>query len=152
MRMFRRDDAPDLGGGEYSCQSDGMVGLGCGARSYTQRLHYSFDYAVSPRAVRRIIDSFVTTTDFSRAEVGIPLSADESRRRYLIQSLLHASGLDKSACDDLTELAPFLDRGWVTDTGSHLRLTSEGLAHSDAIGPALFSPAVRAAMAAYDQK
>ncbi|MFD8345555.1 coproporphyrinogen III oxidase family protein, partial [[Kitasatospora] papulosa] len=33
-----------------------------------------------------------------------------------------------------------------------LRLSPEGLAHSDALGPELFSPAVRAAMAAYEAK
>ena len=33
-----------------------------------------------------------------------------------------------------------------------LRLSPEGLAHSDALGPALFSPAVRAAMASYELK
>ncbi|TCO53716.1 STM4012 family radical SAM protein [Actinocrispum wychmicini] len=156
MRMFRRQDAPTLGGDEYSCQSDGMVGLGCGARSYTRRLHYSFDYAVAPTAVRGIIDDYVTRTDFTRAEVGVTMTDDELRRRHVIQSLLQADGLEKSLYrknfggePSLPELA---DRGWLVDTGDRLVLTAEGLAWSDAIGPALFSPAVRAAMAAYDQK
>jgi oxygen-independent coproporphyrinogen-3 oxidase len=159
MRMFRRADAPALGGDDYTCQSDGMVGLGCGARSYTSRLHYSFDYAVAPSAVRGIIDDYVNHTDFTFADVGTYLSDDERRRRHLIQSLLQADGLDKTgyrkrfAADPaFPELAAFADRGWLTETPDRLRLTEEGLAWSDAIGPALFSPEVRALMTAYTQK
>jgi oxygen-independent coproporphyrinogen III oxidase len=36
MRMFRAAHCPDEGGPVYCCQEDGMVGLGCGARSYTR--------------------------------------------------------------------------------------------------------------------
>jgi oxygen-independent coproporphyrinogen-3 oxidase len=52
------------------------------------------------------------------------------------------------------ELARFAGRGWLDDSapGELLRLSEEGLAHSDALGPELFSPAVAAAMAAYDLK
>ncbi|GAA3133083.1 hypothetical protein GCM10020001_064410 [Nonomuraea salmonea] len=39
---------------------------------------------------------------------------------------------------------------WLTITGETITLTPEGLAHSDAIGPALFSPRVRALMEAYE--
>jgi oxygen-independent coproporphyrinogen-3 oxidase len=163
MRMFRRTDAPEIHGEDYSCQSDGMVGLGCGARSYTSRLHYSFDYAVGTAAVRGIIDDFVTrpAADFAHAEVGTTLDAEEQRRRHLIQSLLQASGMEKSlyrkrfgadVADDFAELAALADRGWLIDTGDWLQLTPDGLAWSDAIGPALFSPSVRASMAAYDRR
>ena len=36
-----------------------MIGLGCGARSYTSGLHYSFDYAVDMHQIRGIIDDYV---------------------------------------------------------------------------------------------
>lgn len=161
MRMFRRADAPAIDGGDYSCQQDGMVGLGCGARSYTEALHYSFDYAVKPSQVRGIIDDFVANPDFSRAEVGAWLTGDERRRRHLIQSLLQAEGLHKALYrkrfgnevgEDFEELTQLADRGWLIETDDRLRLTVEGLAWSDAIGPALFSPAVRNAMAAYHRR
>jgi oxygen-independent coproporphyrinogen-3 oxidase len=72
MRMFRRPgDA--AGGTEYCCQTDGMVGLGCGARSYTSRLHYSFEYAVGAGQVRSIIDTYVSETEFAAARVGFTL-------------------------------------------------------------------------------
>ncbi|MFD6313947.1 STM4012 family radical SAM protein [Streptomyces nigra] len=163
MRMFRRADAPPQGADDYACQTDGMIGLGCGARSYTSALHYSFDYAVGMHEIRGIIDDYVATTDFSRAAVGYRIDPREARRRHLLQSLLQAEGLDTAdyrarfgslpAGDFGAELDALAHQGWLADpTGARLRLTPEGLAHSDAIGPRLFSPAVRAAMAAYERK
>jgi coproporphyrinogen III oxidase-like Fe-S oxidoreductase len=160
MRMFRRPAAGDAGTA-YCCQSDGMVGLGCGARSYTAGLHYSFEYAVGARATRGIIDEYVRTADFGTARVGFALDDDERRRRHLVQSLLQASGLRRAdyrerfgtdpAADFATELAGPADRGWL-ETGEVIRLTPEGLAHSDAIGPALFSPRVRTLMDGYEAR
>ncbi|MER5864127.1 STM4012 family radical SAM protein [Kitasatospora sp. NPDC002040] len=156
MRMFRRAGAAAEVDGEYSCQTDGMVGLGCGARSYTAGLHYSFDYAVNATEVRSIIDGYVATTDFGRAEHGWPMGPDEARRRHLLQSLLQADGLELAdylgrfgsapAEDFPAELAAFAGRGWLADSPGRLALSAEGLAYSDAVGPALFSPAVRARM------
>ncbi|MFF3736965.1 STM4012 family radical SAM protein [Streptomyces sp. NPDC002566] len=165
MRMFRRADAPHQGADDYACQTDGMIGLGCGARSYTAGLHYSFDYAVGMHEIRAIVDDYVArpAADFARAEYGRRMDGDESRRRHLLQSLLQADGLpledyrarfgSDPAGDFGPELARLGDRGWLADDAPDaLRLTPEGLAHSDAVGPALFSQAVRAAMTAYDRK
>ncbi|MGW3180026.1 STM4012 family radical SAM protein [Kitasatospora sp. NPDC001119] len=163
MRMFRRAASPQAGAGEYACQTDGMVGLGCGARSYTSQLHYSFDYAVNATEVRGIIDDYVATEDFHRAEVGHRMGGAEPRRRHLVQSLLQAEGLPLAdyrarfggspAEDFPAELAEFAERGWLDDGDAEfLRLSPEGLAHSDAAGPMLFSPEVRALMAAYEAK
>ncbi|ADI05693.1 coproporphyrinogen III oxidase [Streptomyces bingchenggensis BCW-1] len=165
MRMFRRRDTPGTGGEDYACQTDGMVGLGCGARSYTSALHYSFDYAVDMREIRGIIDDYTArpAADFARAEVGRAMTADEARRRHLLQSVLQAEGMPLAgyrarfgtdpAEDFPAELARFAERGWLDpDAAGLLRLSPEGLAHSDALGPELFSPAVRAAMAEYDLK
>ncbi|MFI1166878.1 STM4012 family radical SAM protein [Streptomyces sp. NPDC020801] len=168
MRMFRRTDAPPQTADDYACQTDGMIGLGCGARSYTAGLHYSFDYAVGMHEIRAIIDDYVSrpARDFAHAEYGRRIDTDEARRRHLLQSLLQSDGLDVSGyrarfggrtpADDFGhELTRFAHRGWLEGGDPRapaLRLTPEGLAHSDAIGPELFSPAVRAAMAAYDRK
>ncbi|WP_083999295.1 STM4012 family radical SAM protein [Actinomadura kijaniata] len=160
MRMFRLPGSES--GTEYCCQTDGMVGLGCGARSYTSDLHYSFEYAVGAGQVRAIIDDYVRAEDFTTARVGFRLDAAERRRRHLLQSLLQADGLDRGLyrarfgtdpLDDFPEdLKPFADRGWLAETPDLLRLTPEGLAHSDAIGPALFSAEVRALMDAYEAR
>ncbi|MEV6177276.1 STM4012 family radical SAM protein [Streptomyces sp. NPDC052015] len=165
MRMFRRADAPPQGADDHACQTDGMIGLGCGARSYTAGLHYSFDYAVDMHEIRAIVDDYVSrpSADFARAEYGRRMDGDEARRRHLLQSLLQAEGLrvddyrarfGGTPADDFgPALEGLADRGWLTDTDpATLMLTDEGLAHSDAVGPELFSPAVRAAMAAYERK
>ena len=82
----------------------------------------------------------------------------------LLQSLLQAEGMPladyrarfgTSPADDFpAELERFGERGWLDDSAGPevLRLTPEGLAHSDALGPELFSTAVRQRMAAYAPK
>ncbi|WP_432062228.1 STM4012 family radical SAM protein [Streptomyces sp. S1] len=164
MRMFRRRDAAPLGPDDHACQTDGMIGLGCGARSYTSALHYSFDYAVDMREIRSIIDAYTETRDFSRARVGRWVDAGEARRRHLLQSLLQAEGMPVAGYEERFGTSPFADfpgelglfeaLGWLDGEAPEglLRLSPEGLAHSDGLGPELFSPGVRAAMAAYEPK
>ncbi|WP_309237103.1 STM4012 family radical SAM protein [Actinomadura sp. BRA 177] len=161
MRMFRLP-GDTANGTEYCCQTDGMVGLGCGARSYTSRLHYSFEYAVGASQVRSIIDSYVNETDLTTARVGFALEEDEQRRRHLLQSLLQTTGLDRNTysarfgtdpLDDFTTaLAPFEARDWLEASDTILRLTPEGLAYSDAIGPALFSSRAQSLMDSYEAR
>ncbi|BFO17783.1 hypothetical protein SHKM778_41710 [Streptomyces sp. KM77-8] len=137
--MFRRADAPPQGADDYACQTDGMIGLGCGARSYTAGLHYSFDYAVGMHEIRGIIDDYVSrpAADFAHAEYGRRVDAGEARRRHLLQSLLQADGLDvadyrarfdgRAPADDFpAELTRFADRGWLTGDAGLLRLTPRG--------------------------
>ncbi|WP_033208615.1 STM4012 family radical SAM protein [Streptomyces bikiniensis] len=164
MRMFRRRDAAPSGPDDHACQTDGMIGLGCGARSYTSALHYSFDYAVDMREIRSIIDAYTETGDFSRARVGRWVDAGEARRRHLLQSLLQAEGMPVAGYEERFGSSPFADfpgelarfeaLGWLDGEAPAglLRLSPEGLAHSDGLGPELFSPGVRAAMAAYEPK
>ncbi|HEY0251218.1 MAG TPA: STM4012 family radical SAM protein [Kofleriaceae bacterium] len=159
LRMFRKGTGTT--GPVYCCQDDGMVGLGCGARSYTRGLHYSTEWAVGARGVRDIIDRWVQReeADFAAADYGFVLDADEQRRRWLILSLLSDEGLDVSAYQqkfaapidahfpELSELAP---RGLAEHRGNVLALTHAGLARADAIGPWLYSSDVRTRMAEYD--
>ncbi|MET7747539.1 STM4012 family radical SAM protein [Micromonospora sp. NPDC005367] len=158
MRQFRRADAPVPDGPDYCCQDDGMVGLGCGARSYTTTLHYSFDYAVSVSQVRAVLDDYLArpADDFGYAEFGFHLDGAEQRRRWLLKSLLRAEGVDAAAyqarfsrppADDFPQLARLVERGWATEDGP--RLTPAGLARSDAIGPWLTSAEVHHAMTGY---
>lgn len=152
MRCFRSPSARDENELAYCCQRDGMVGLGCGARSYTAGLHYSSRFAVNQVGVREILADWVAKTeaDFATAQHGVRLSPDEQRRRYLILSLLPASGLDRNdyavrfggdACEHFPLLGELAACGLLKATPDRLMLTSEGLARSDAIGPALYSPA-----------
>jgi oxygen-independent coproporphyrinogen-3 oxidase len=161
MRMFQAAQAPVTKGPAYCCQNDGMVGLGCGARSYTRALHYSGEYAVGATGVREILAAYIAKPDeaFDFADYGFALDGAEQRRRFVIQSLLQVEGLDfaayrsrfgSEAMDDLTDLARLEDRGLAMREGDRLRLTEEGLEMSDVIGPALYSPRVRNLMESYE--
>ncbi len=145
---------------EYACQLDGMLGLGCGARSYTRHTHYSSEYAVGAVGVRDIISDFVARPDedFSFVSHGIKLSSDERKRRFLLQSLLHFSGLEfalyaqefgTNALNDFPQLAELVEGEYAAQTAQKLVLTPLGMAFSDAIGPWLYSDAVNALSADY---
>jgi oxygen-independent coproporphyrinogen III oxidase len=159
MRMFQAGGATAEGGPAYCCQTDGMVGLGCGARSYTQALHYSGEYAVGAKSVREILNDYVSKPDaaFDFADYGYGLDAADQRRRFVIQSLLQAEGLSLAAyrqrfgteaADDLPELEELPSHGLAIREGDSLRLTGEGVEKSDVIGPWLYSAKARGLMEA----
>lgn len=143
MRLFR---LPEVSGDtDYCCQRDGMVGLGPGARSYTQALHYSSEYAVGQPGVRAIIENFCSRVDFTEADYGFALNAQEQKLRRLLKTLLR--GLPLEVDEQLPQLGQLVELGLAE--GSPLRLTAEGLAWSDTIGPWLYSESVQAAMQEY---
>ncbi|MFS0722553.1 STM4012 family radical SAM protein [Paenibacillus sp. 1P07SE] len=160
MRRFAR---PDAGGGKvllpYGCQEEGMVGLGCGARSYTREVHYASPYGVSRRATASIIADYVHAEDHRFAEYGIVLTPAEQRRRYILKAILHAEGLElagyherfgSEALQTHAELEMLLHTGLARVEGGVYRLTEEGMAYSDAIGDWLISSDVRERMEAYE--
>lgn len=160
MRLFRKATVSLPGSTEYTCQEDGMIGLGTNARSYTRDLHYSTEYAVAKPNIAAIINDYVaqSRSDFARASYGIRLDQDERKRRYLIKSLLKAQGIDRAHFQELfgsalyadfPELPELIDMGLATETGNWLRLNGEGLAYSDLIGHWLISPTMRQRMQEY---
>jgi oxygen-independent coproporphyrinogen-3 oxidase len=55
-----------------------------------------------------------------------------------------------AAAADVPELAGLVAAGFLEETGEVLRPTQRGLDYSDAMGPALFSEAVRQTMEAFE--
>ncbi len=161
MRMFRSPDAPTIDGPVYCCQTDGMVGLGCGARSYTQDVHYSGEYAVDVRGVKEILASYLAREErsFHHANYGFLLSLEESQRRFVIQSVLQKDGLSfeeyqtrfgTDALSDIPELRELTDFDFATLDAHQLRLTDAGMERSDTIGPRLYSASVQRLMQEYE--
>jgi len=159
LRMFCRDGDKQAEP-VYCCQDDGMIGLGCGARSYTRSLHYSREYAVKSSAVAGILADYVrrSENDFAQVEYGFCLDRDEQRRRMLILSILQASGLDRrhyirrfenDVLDDFPQLLGLVARDLATLDDQRLQLTPQGLEWSDALGPWLYSAAVARRMEEY---
>ncbi len=159
MRMFRAPWAPEERT-DYRCQADGMVGLGPGARSYTRDVHYSTRFAVGPSAVLDELDSWLAKSDDQHGEVhwGTRVDADEKRRRHVLQGLLQTEGLDRAwyrerfGADVLEHLPQLAELPELEQREDRLVLTDEGLAWSDAIAPWLYSDAVTARMAAWEQR
>jgi len=160
MRNFKIRSAPKTDGPPYRCQEDGMIGLGCGARSYTRSLHYAERFAVKQAAVRSIIQGFIDLDDavMAVARHGIELDADERRRRFFIVSLLLASGVDRAqyaACfgsdvvQDFAEVGELEEQRLVHVDETRVQLTPKGLENADAIGPWLYSKNVRRRMEAF---
>jgi oxygen-independent coproporphyrinogen III oxidase len=153
LRCFRR--VRSVGPSTHACQRDGMIGLGCGARSYTRELHYATRYAVTQAAVRAILGNWIAQSDldFAFATHGVWLTPEEQRRRYVILSLLQSHGMSRAefaeqfpeAClDELSGIAELRELGWLIQTEESEKLTPAGLEHSDEVGPLLYSDAVRA--------
>ncbi len=150
MRMFRAAHAPSDDGPVYFCQEDGMIGLGCGPRSYTCALHYSTEYAITTKATRNILQEYISRTNgqFQVANYGFRLNAEEQKRRYVIKSLLRLEGLSTKSYTaffgsdvfaDLPMLPDLEKKGLACHENGVFRLTSSGLERSDVIGPWLYS-------------
>lgn len=161
MRLFRSPKHPGACDVHYCCQEDGMVGLGAGARSYTQRLHYSTEWAVGRNSVQEILDHFIhlPASAHAQASHGAWLDEEEQRRRYVIKSLLRADGLELAAYQarfgsdagtDFLELEELRECAAIEPTATHLKPTLLGLEWSDVIGPWLYSPRIKAAMEAFE--
>ena len=160
MRLFRKPLAGLRESSEYSCQEDGMIGLGTNARSYTTDVHYSTEYAVSKPDVAEIISKYVAKerTDFMTTSYGIRLSEDDKRRRYLIKSLLKAQGLERAhyralygtdVYSDYPELSILTEMALMSEDVDRLRLQGDGFAYSDLIGHWFISPTVKQKMQEY---
>lgn len=161
LRMFRAPHAPEQNGPVWCCQSDGMVGLGCGARSYTAGLHYSSEFAVGRAGVQAILAAYLARDAawFDAAHYGIALDEDEQRRRFVILSLLPCDGLSRADYarrfgEDILAHFPALRELESADLADidpeRIRLTAAGVEYSDAIGPWLGSGAVRRRMEEFE--
>ena len=156
MRRFVKQDTPAA---EFSCGDEVMISCGCGGRSYIGDLHYSGPYAVRPKRIAQIIDDYIQTTDFTSAENGYILDADEKKRRFIIKNLMYHRGIDKGEYlrrfDEniiLQDFDQLVRDGYVRNEGDRLILSESGLACSDYIGQLFISPTVRKRMTSYEEQ
>lgn len=163
MRLFRHQSVIQKRNSDYSCQEDGMIGLGTNARSYTRNLHYSTEYAVSRQNVNAIVQDYLKKPeqDFYQATYGIALTDDDRKRRYLIKSLLKSEGINakdygstfnSNLWEDFPELNQLMDMQLATHADQQLQLTSDGLAYSDLLGHWFIADAVKTKMQDYIHK
>jgi len=142
-----------------------MVGLGCGARSYTKSLHYSSDYAVGASGVREILHDYIARPDesFDVASHGFKLNLEEQKRRFVVKSLLQIEGLsqgldtnlykryfDSDVFVDYPMLHQLEEQELAIKTDHLYKLSDVGLERSDAIGPLFYSKHVQMLTEAYE--
>jgi len=116
---------------------------------------------VGRQGVAAILGEYLqqTPAELAVARHGFWLTREEQQRRFVILSLLQATGLSRSdyrqrfasdPLDDLPELQTLPARGWATIDNAQVTLTPLGLAWSDAIGPWFYSPAVQQLTGEYE--
>lgn len=153
MRMFQQASRPQDQGPVYCCQEDGLLGLGAGARSYTQSLHYSSHYAVEKKSTIEVTKHYIDEQNCGHINVnyGIQLNDDEKRRRYIILSILTLEGLSLSQyyqrfnsqlLEDFPKLTELTESGFAVTHKEIIQLTEKGVENSDSIGPWLYSQQV----------
>lgn len=142
----------------FSCQEEGMAGLGCGARSYTRDAHYASRYGVSIAATKSIIEDYVSAVHYDKADYGFLLNAFEQERRFVLKAILHSEGLALAAYSERfgtdamaehPELKELMELQLAELEAGVFRLTVRGMAYSDAIGDEFISGDVRALMEGY---
>ncbi|MFK7776461.1 MAG: STM4012 family radical SAM protein [Saprospiraceae bacterium] len=157
MRCFRKNDAPIIFN-NYQSPTNGMIGIGAGARSYTKDLHYSTNYAVTRKATKAIIHDYSATKDFTKIKNGFYLNEEERMRRFLIKSLIDGGflnpqefkkqfGKDISEIDILDEL---FERKWLEEKNGFYQLNERGMELEDMIGPMFFSENVKKMMQEFE--
>ena len=163
LRMFRKAQAgagtaagsQSSEGTGFSEQSDGLIGLGCGADSYTREFHYSYEQF--SKSTSTVLDDYSqkTVEEFRHAHFGHSLELDDQKRRHVMKELLQVNGLDTLAyevrygsyvMDDLPQLLELVLAGYMHWDDTLLQLTPTGLEMSDAIGPWLCSEKVNQLM------
>lgn len=155
MRCFRRTDAP-LIVSSHNSRTDGMIGIGAGARSYTSTLHYSSHYAVSRKAIKSIIHEYSEKQieDFNIINYGIQLTREEQIRRFFIKSLIDGGQLNSTnfkkqfgqSIFDFEIINELFDNKWLEQEDNMVRLSVKGMEMEDYIGPALFSNHIKEQM------
>lgn len=140
---------------DVSCGFSNTISLGCGGRSYVGNLHFCTPYALGQEGCLNKLSAYMETKDFLRVEHGYILSEEEQKRRYVIKHILFGNGIRREeyrahfggeAERDFPELQAWEEKGYAEFTDTHIRLTGEGLARSDELGPQLISSAVRQRM------
>jgi oxygen-independent coproporphyrinogen-3 oxidase len=159
-RLFRKNTFSTDGMPPYRCQDDGMVGVGCGARSYTEACHYSHHYSANRGQVKNIIEDYcqLSVAEFSVASYGFLLTEEDRRRRFIIQSLLQNEGLNLNEyeatfghrlLDHFSGLSQLIDLNLALANNGTIRLTPLGFKFGDIIGPWLMSDTVKSSVHEY---
>lgn len=118
------------------------LGLGAGARSYAEDVHYGMRYSVEPSLVREIIKEYISTEPEDLQHFGVTLSLDEKKRKYVILTLTDG-GIDLNDYnnrfqsdfkkDFKDEFLVLKDKEFIQEKNQEIFLTKMGLTYADII-------------------
>lgn len=129
------------------------VGIGAGARSYTERCHYSMAYGINPKLTRQIINQFVGMDFHEHSEFeAFMFDDDELRRKFVIYGLLgHELNADsyrqkfQEPIEEYfgTEIEVLLALNLIARKGDVYVFTDYGKRYSDIVVQVFYSEKVR---------
>lgn len=160
MRCFRRSGPRRAEHARHHIGIDGILGLGCGARSTTAALHYSSEYAVGRASIKEVLAAYLARPpeSFRAAHFGAILSPVDRRRTHILRVMLEAAGLSRGdyragfgadVLEDVPQLELLVEAGLAVADAARIRLTDAGLERADVIGPWLYTAEVAARMESY---
>lgn len=140
--------------------SENTISIGCGGRSYIDCLHFCTPFCVLPSHCGKVLKDYIDCKSYREIKYGTLLSEEEKKRRYVIKNLLYTNGLPLREYENLfhsNAKKDFPQLSWVLDENygyiaaketpyEALRLTKEGLARSDYLGPMFISQEVKRKM------
>lgn len=161
MRRFTAQKSKEIAEKNTTdCGFENTVSIGCGGRSYIGNLHFCTPYGVRQETCQRILEEYINRKDYTKISYGYLLSDEEIRRRYVIKNMLTVRGIYLSEYEgrfhsnilkDYEILNDLIQKNYLRIEGDILKLTEEGLALSDFIGPLLISDEVKKRMEAWKE-
>lgn len=131
---------------KYPC-----LGIGAGARSYAEKLHYSMIYTTNQEDIRKVIEEYISIPIEKRKYISFPMSLDENKRRYIMLSLIDG-GLSLMDYYELFKSTPkndFVDEFAILDEleliicgDEDIILSQKGIVYADILIRIFISPFV----------
>ena len=160
MRRFVQKDYVPLTPA-MECGFGNTLSIGCGGRSYLGNLHFCTPYYVRQKDCNMQLERYLATKDHRKITHGFFLDKEEEKRRYVIKNILFTSGLNmgnfrknfgKDVDKEFAILNIWKEKGYLKKEGDTYKLTTEGMALSDYLGPQLISSNVKGRMEEWENK
>lgn len=138
-----------------SCGFHNTISIGCGGRSYIDKLHFCTPYGVEYSYCKKLLEQYINTENYREITHGYILNEEEQKRRYVIKHVLVRPGIcmeeyekiyGKTVLQDFALLAQWEEQGFATQHNGYFCLTEQGLGLSDYLGPMLISPKIKEKM------
>ncbi|EGQ9293874.1 radical SAM protein [Vibrio vulnificus] len=137
----------------YEYEGTSTLGIGCGARSYNDFVHYSTPWVTDKKESNRLIDEYIEK-DFKDLQwTGFYMNEDEIKRRSIIYAFFMGT-LDFNTyqekfgtefkTDFPDEYEALLDNALVVESSSVLTLNEKGRKYTDLIGVMFWSASISA--------